>query len=117
MRLLSEAARDNTLKLIAAELQRVMDENIGTGGSVTVEEVTGGTDNDRNILIIAPNPSIKMEVVDAQFTGGTAQPVVTIREVIPNTPSKETFAFPGNLFSIPPFILNFSGISFCNFVK
>ncbi len=94
---------DNTLKLIAAELQRVMDENIGTGGSVTVEEVTGGTDNDRNILIIAPNPSIKMEVVDAQFTGGTAQPVVTIREVIPNTPSKETFTLSvyerGNLAS------------------
>lgn len=82
---------DNTMQLIAAELQRVMDSALGTGGSVTVEEVAGGTDNDRNILIVAPNASISMEVTDAQFTGGITQPVVTIREVIPNTPSKETF--------------------------
>lgn len=82
---------DNTLKLIAESIQACMDENIGVGGSATVEEVTGGVENDRNILIIAPNASIKMEVTDAQFTGGTTQPVVTISQIIPNTPSKEIF--------------------------
>lgn len=82
---------DNTLKLIVEAIQKVLDENLGEGGLVTVDEVTGGTDNDRSILIVTPKASQTIEITDASFSGGTSQPVVSIKQVIPNTPSKETF--------------------------
>jgi len=88
---------DNTLKLIADEIKRVMDENLGTTGSATVEEVTGGTENDRSILVITPKSNQYITINDAIFTGGQTQPIVVVSEIIPNTPSNETFDF--NLYT------------------
>jgi hypothetical protein len=84
---------DNTLQLIAQAIQSVLDTNIGLGGSATVETVTGGTENDRSILIITPNPSQTIEVTDPLFTGGVTQPIAIAKQIIPNTPSSETFTF------------------------
>ena len=88
---------DNTLQLIATEITRLMNENLGEGGSATVEEVTGGTENDRSILVITPKSNQFITINDAIFVGGLTQPIVTVSEVIPNTPSNETFYF--NLYT------------------
>ena len=82
---------DQTLKDIASAIQAKMDEVIGTGGSASVEEVKGGIDNDRTILVISPKAGQTIELNDALFSGGNTQPIATIKEVIPTTPSSETF--------------------------
>ena len=82
---------DQTLKDIANAIQSVMDENLGKGGSAMVEEVTGGVDNDRTILIIAPKAGQTIQLNDALFTGGISQPIATIKQIIPTTASKQTF--------------------------
>lgn len=86
-----DTSNDKTLKNIANAIQELLNTNVGEGGSVTVEEVTGGVENDREILIITPDASQSIEITDAVFTGGNSQPVVTIKQIIPNTPSKQTF--------------------------
>lgn len=84
---------DTTLANIATAIQTAMDQNLGLGGSATVEEVVGGINNDRSILIITPNASQSISINDPLFTGGVSQPVALVKEVIPNTPSTETFNF------------------------
>ena len=84
---------DQSLADVAAAIQARMDEVLGTGGSATVEEVVGGVDNDRNILIITPKASQSIEITDPLITGGISQALVTVKEIIPNTPSAETFTF------------------------
>lgn len=82
---------DQTLKDIAAAIQKILDENVGEGGQAYVEEVTGGTENDRNILIITPKAGQEISINDPLFVGGASQPIVIAKEVIPTTPSTETF--------------------------
>ena len=84
---------DESLKEIASAIQSRMDEVLGIGGSVTVEQVVGGIDNDRNILIITPLASQSIDITDPLITGGISQALVTVKEIIPNTPSDETFTF------------------------
>lgn len=82
---------DETLAAIAAAIQAKMDEVLGEGGSATVEEVVGGSNNDRSILIISPDSSMEISINDALVTGGVSQPVAVVSQVIPNTPSTKSF--------------------------
>lgn len=82
---------DNTLKLIANAIKTCIDKNVGLGSEVYVEEVVGGTENDRNIMVIGPNADIKLSIDNAMFTGSDSAPLVTVKEIVPNTPANQQF--------------------------
>jgi len=82
---------DATLAAIADSIQAKLDEVFGEGSVVSVEEVVGGVENDRSIMIVGPKPNTSIEITDATFSGGVSQPIVSIKEIIPNTPSTEQF--------------------------
>lgn len=82
---------DNTLDLIAQAIKTCIDTNIGTGADVHVEKVEGGTENDRSILVIGPNPDTSIEISNALFVGDDNAPLIEVKNVIPNTPSNKQF--------------------------
>ncbi len=82
---------DNTLKLIAAAIQKVVDESIAPGAVVTAEEVVGGTENDRSILVIGPNPDVSISINNPTFSGSDTAPNAVVKEIIPNTPANQQF--------------------------
>lgn len=82
---------DDTLQAIAQQIQTCISTNIGQGSVVTVEHVPGGTENDRSITVVGPNPDVTIEIDNAMFIGDDSVPLVTVSEVIPNTPSNKQF--------------------------
>lgn len=78
---------DATLANVAVALQQAM----GPSSSATVVEIGGGSSNDREISLKAPNALADVAIVDAIVTGGLTQPNVITTERITRIPPDGTF--------------------------
>lgn len=80
---------DATLANVAVALQQAM----GPSSSATVVEVGGGSSNDREIILKAPNALSDVVVQNAVVTGGVTQPNVITTEKITRIGPDGTFLF------------------------
>lgn len=79
-----------TLYLIANAINTCLQKNFSWDSSLSSSETGANIIDSRNILIVMPNAKDSIEISDVEITGSNST-MVTVREVIPNTPSKETF--------------------------
>ena len=80
-------SNDQTMANIAVALQQAM----GPTSEANVVVIGGGSSNDREIVLKAPDAQADLAIVGAQVTGGVTQPSVIVTEKITRIPPDGSF--------------------------
>ena len=81
---------DNTLKLFAEALTARL-KTLGYFGEAFVNEVRGGSDNDREVVVVSPTAEADLDIENTVVTGGTSQAICEVKKTLDSIPSDRTF--------------------------